>query len=82
MFVAKILPNVPKLTTINSLIVNITNPEEIASRIKFTTDLKPLGSDQNMLIIEAISEVLEWKQDLFRQLTYCFCEHSYLYYLS
>ena len=52
------------------LSVNISNPEEIASRIRLTTEMKPLGSDQNLLIIEAISEILDWKQDLFQQLGY------------
>lgn len=44
------------------------SPEEVTSRITFSTEVKPV-SDQNLLIIEAVPEVLELKQNIFKTLS-------------
>lgn len=50
------------------LIVNIDNVEEVANRITFSTEIKP-ANDKNLLVIEAIPELLEPKQTLFKNLS-------------
>jgi len=43
------------------------NVDEIVSRVTFSTDAKP-GSTSNLLIIEAVPEILKLKQDIFKDL--------------
>lgn len=43
------------------------NVDEIVSRVTFSTDAKP-GSTQNLLIIEAVPELLDLKQQLFKDM--------------
>ena len=53
----------------NLFLVNIDRPaEEIANRITTTTEIKPV-SDKNLLVIEAVPEMLELKQKLFKNLS-------------
>ncbi|KAI2811632.1 hypothetical protein RDWZM_003625 [Blomia tropicalis] len=48
--------------------INIDNAEEVANRITFSTEIKP-ANDKNLLVIEAIPELLEPKQTLFKNLS-------------
>ena len=44
------------------------SPEEVAARITLSTEVKPV-SEQNLLIIEAVPEVIELKQNIFKSLS-------------
>lgn len=47
--------------------VNIDDAEAVTNRITFNTQIKPVD-DKNLLIIEAIPELMEAKQKLFKDL--------------
>ena len=47
--------------------VNIDDAEAVTNRITFNTQLKPVD-DKNLLIIEAIPEIMDAKQKLFKDL--------------
>ena len=52
--------------------INIdNNVEKTVARIHFSTEMKPMD-DKNLLIIEAIPELLEAKQNLFKNLWFDF----------
>jgi len=42
--------------------------EEVAARITLSTEVKPV-SDKNLLVIEAVPEKLELKQNIFKSLS-------------
>lgn len=48
--------------------LNVNSVEEALAKITFTTTLKP-AKNENLLIIEAIPEILHIKQDLFKSLS-------------
>lgn len=47
--------------------VNIDDAEAVTNRVTFNTQMKPVD-DKNLLIIEAIPELMEAKQKLFKDL--------------
>jgi len=51
--------------------IKIENAEEVASRIQTTTQIREI-TDKNLLVIEAVPEILEVKQNLFKYLTALF----------
>lgn len=53
----------------NCCLVNIDNAEEVAGRITYSTTTNP-ASDKNLLVIEAIPELIEPKQKIFQALSY------------
>ncbi|XP_015785675.1 probable 3-hydroxyacyl-CoA dehydrogenase B0272.3 [Tetranychus urticae] len=61
---ARIKSNLEKMKSKNSSI----NVDEIMGRITFSTNIQPKSTD-NLLVIEAITEVLDVKQNLFKNLS-------------
>lgn len=51
--------------------MNIDNVDEVVSRITLSTQTKPVSED-NLLIIEAIPELIEPKQKIFKNLWFVF----------
>ncbi len=64
---AKITQSLTKLQQLKKVQLD-KSPEEVASRITLSTEVKPV-SDQNLLIIEAVPEIIELKQKIFKSLS-------------
>lgn len=47
--------------------INIDDAEMVTNKINFSVEMKP-ANDENLLIIEAVPELLEIKQNLFKNL--------------
>lgn len=61
--------------------VNIDNVEEVVERITLSTQRKPVSED-NLLIVEAIPELLEPKQRIFKELREQFGSNNSVIYVT
>jgi len=57
-----------KLANFSPVDIGSATPEQVVNRITLSTQVKP-KSEENLLIIEAVPEVLEIKQEVFKKLS-------------